>query len=151
SSSTWVRDQTGQEALRTCVEPRFRVRFLRGFGANDLSAIRLVPRTAPEPAPKAGPTALALRLLTHVQERAHGTLSSALRAGLVEASRRRGRPINKRTSRHAVAATPRWISGHSPLGLPGQRFEELPRVAADLLEQVEEGARGQGVYAESPL
>ena len=138
SSSTWVRDQTGQEALRTCVEPRFRVRFLRGFGANDLSAIRLVPRTAPEPAPKAGPTAFALRLLTHVQERAHGTLTSTLRAGLVETSRLQGRPMNKRTSRHAVAATPRWILGHNLLDLPGHRFEELPRVAADLLEQVEE-------------
>ena len=49
----------------------------------------------------------------------------------------RGRPINKRTARHAVAATPRWILGHNLLDLPGHRFEELPRVAADLLEQVE--------------
>lgn len=137
SSSSWVRDREGQDALRARVEPRFRARFLRGFGADDLTAIRLVPRAAPEPGPGAGPTAFALRLLTHVQERAHGTLTSTLRAGLVETSHLRGEPINKRTSRHAVAATPRWVAGHTLLDLPGHRFEELPRVAADLLERVE--------------
>lgn len=138
SSAVWVRDQAGQDALRTCVEPRFRVRFLRGFGADDLTMIRLVPRTAPDPEPGAGPTSFALRLLTHVQERAHGTLTSTLRAGLVEISRLRDRPINKRTSRHAVAATPRWVSGHNLLDLPEHRFEELPHVAVDLLERVED-------------
>lgn len=138
SSSTWVRDQAGQEALRACVEPRFRARFLRGFGADDLTMIRLVPRAAPEPEPGTGPTTFALRLLTYVQERAHGTLTSTLRAGLVEISRLRDRPINKRTSRHAVAATPRWLSGHNLLDLPGHRFAELPRVTADLLERVED-------------
>ena len=133
-----MRDQAGQEALRACVEPRFRARFLRGFGADDLTMIRLVPRAAPEPEPGTGPTTFALRLLTYVQERAHGTLTSTLRAGLVEISRLRDRPINKRTSRHAVAATPRWLSGHNLLDLPGHRFAELPRVTADLLERVED-------------
>jgi hypothetical protein len=129
SSSACVRDEAGQRGLRALVEPRFGVRFLRGFGADGLTAVRLTRRPEADSAVE--------RLLVHVQERAHGTLTATLRAGLVEVSARRGSPVNKRTARQAVAAAPDWVSGHTLLDLPEHRFGELRRVAADLLERVE--------------
>ncbi|PDP86250.1 putative methyltransferase [Glycomyces fuscus] len=129
SSAACVRDEAGQRGLRALVEPRFGVRFLRGFGADGLTAVRLTRRPDADSAVE--------RLLVHVQERAHGTLTATLRAGLVEVSAWRGSPVNKRTARHAVAAAPDWVSGHTLLDLPEHRFGELRGVAADLLERVE--------------
>ncbi|MFE3457195.1 bis-aminopropyl spermidine synthase family protein [Nocardiopsis aegyptia] len=132
SSAACVRDEAGQRALRTMVEPRFRARFLRGFGRSDLTAVRLTRR------PEDGTGSAVDRLLAHVQERAHGTLTSTLRGGLIEVSAWRGRPVNKRTARHAVASAPGWVSGHGLLDLPEHRFAELRGVAEDLLAQVGE-------------
>ncbi|NKY98625.1 bis-aminopropyl spermidine synthase family protein [Nocardiopsis alborubida] len=129
SSAACVRDEAGQRGLRALVEPRFGVRFLRGFGADGLTAVRLTRRPDADSAVE--------RLLVHVQERAHGTLTATLRAGLVEVSAWRGGPVNKRTARHAVAAAPEWVSGHTLLDLPEHRFGELRGVAADLLERVQ--------------
>ncbi|MGW5875901.1 bis-aminopropyl spermidine synthase family protein [Nocardiopsis terrae] len=130
SSSRWVRDETGQRELRAMVEPGTRVRFLRGLGAPDLTAIRLTRN--PEPGGSTG------RLLAHVQGRAHGTLTTTLRTGLVEAAAWRGRPTNKRTARHAVASAPAWLAGHSLLDLPEHRFSELRALASELMARVEE-------------
>jgi hypothetical protein len=130
SSAACVRDEEGQRALRAMLEPRFGVRFLRGFGRRDLTAVRLL-RSA-----DAGTGSALDRLLLHVQERAHGTLTSTLRGGLIEVSGWLGRPVNKRTARHAVASAPGWLAGHSLLDLPGHRFAELRAVAGDLLAQV---------------
>lgn len=129
SSSRWVRDEAGQKGFRALVEPAFRVRFLRGVGAADLTAIRCT---------RAAPGAGADRLLAHVQGRSHGTLTATLRTGLVEAAAQRGRPINKRTARHAVAAVPGWVAGHTLLDLPEHRFAELRAVASDLVSRVDE-------------
>jgi hypothetical protein len=128
SSAACVRDEAGQRRLRALVEPRFGVRFLRGFGADGLTAVRLTRRPDADSAVD--------RLLVYVQERAHGTLTATLRAGLVEVSAWRESPVNKRTARHAVAAAPEWVSGHTLLDLPEHRFGELRGVAADLLERV---------------
>lgn len=130
SSSAWVRDRAGQEAFRAMVEPRFGVRFLRGFGAGDLTCLRL---TAQPPEAGADPAGA---LATHVQGRAHGTLTSTLRAGLVEVSAAVGLPVNKRTARHTVARAPGWVRGHTVVDLPEHRLRELRRVCADLLEQL---------------
>ncbi|WP_017573548.1 bis-aminopropyl spermidine synthase family protein [Nocardiopsis halotolerans] len=129
SSAECVRDEAGQRGFRALVEPRFAVRFLRGFGAPGLTAVRLSRRPEPEAAVD--------RLVRYAQERAHGRLTATLRAGLVEVSGRTGNPVNKRTARHAVAAAPGWVPGHSLLDLPEHRFRELRRVAADLLTAVE--------------
>lgn len=129
SSAACVRDEAGQRGLRALVEPRFGVRFLRGFGADGLTAVRLTRRPDADSAVE--------RLLVYVQERAHGTLTATLRAGLVEVSARLAKPVNKRTARHAVAAAPEWVSGHTLLDLPEHRFGELRGVAADLLERVQ--------------
>ncbi|WP_019610961.1 bis-aminopropyl spermidine synthase family protein [Nocardiopsis sp. CNS-639] len=128
SSAACVRDEAGQRGLRALVEPRFGVRFLRGFGADGLTAVRLTRRPDADSAVD--------RLLVYVQERAHGTLTATLRAGLVEVSAWRESPVNKRTARHAVSAAPEWVSGHTLLDLPEHRFGELRGVAADLLERV---------------
>ncbi|MCP3013565.1 bis-aminopropyl spermidine synthase family protein [Nocardiopsis dassonvillei] len=128
SSAACVRDEAGQRGLRALVEPRFGVRFLRGFGADGLTAVRLTRRPDADSAVD--------RLLVYAQERAHGTLTATLRAGLVEVSAWRESPVNKRTARHAVAAAPEWVSGHTLLDLPEHRFGELRGVAADLLERV---------------
>lgn len=128
SSAACVRDEAGQQGLRALVEPRFGVRFLRGFGADGLTAVRLTRHPDADSAVE--------RLLVYVQERAHGTLTATLRAGLVEVSARLEKPVNKRTARHAVAAAPEWVSGHTLLDLPEHRFGELRGVAADLLERV---------------
>ncbi|WP_150245785.1 bis-aminopropyl spermidine synthase family protein [Nocardiopsis quinghaiensis] len=125
SSAECVRDEAGQLGLRALVEPRFRVRFLRGFGANDLTAVRLTRRPDADSAVD--------RLLVHLRERAHGRLTTTLRTGLVEVTAWRENPVNKRTARHAVAAAPRWVCGHTLLDLPEHRFGELREVAADLL------------------
>ncbi|WP_017587242.1 bis-aminopropyl spermidine synthase family protein [Nocardiopsis ganjiahuensis] len=130
SSSRWVRDEAGQRAFRAMVEPGRRVRFLRGLGAPDLTAIRLTRN--PEPGGSTG------RLLAHVQGSAHGTLTTTLRTGLVEVSAWRGRPANKRTARHAVASAPDWVAGHSLLDLPEHRFSELRVLASELVARVEE-------------
>jgi DNA-binding transcriptional ArsR family regulator len=130
SSSRWVRDEVGQREFRALVEPGSRVRFLRGLGAPDLTAIRL--RRNPEPGGSTG------RLLAHVQGRAHGTLTTTMRTGLVEVAAWRGRPANKRTARHAVASAPGWLSGHSLLDLPEHRFSELRVLASELVARVEE-------------
>ncbi|MCY9782980.1 bis-aminopropyl spermidine synthase family protein [Nocardiopsis sp. EMB25] len=129
SAAAAVRDQAGQRALRAMVEPRFEVRFLRGFGARNLTAVRFTRRA------EAGTAAD--RLLTHVQERAHGMLRATLRGGLTEIAAWMGAPINKRTSRHAVAAAPAWLAGHTPLDLPDHRWAELPGVVRDLVGRVE--------------
>ncbi|MFJ9552711.1 bis-aminopropyl spermidine synthase family protein [Nocardiopsis sp. NPDC101807] len=161
SSAACVRDAAGQRGLRALVEPRFDVRFLRGFGADDLTAVRLTrrPPAVDEPgadardgagaddeedrggAPGGGrahgdPKAAVDLLLIHVQERAHGTLTATLRGGLVEVSARMGRPANKRTARQAVSTAPWWLAGHTLLDLPEHRFAELRGVAAALLAQV---------------
>jgi hypothetical protein len=161
SSAACVRDAAGQRGLRALVEPRFRVRFLRGFGADDLTAVRLTRCPPDVDEPGAGalggagaraeegrggdpageraqgvPDAAVDLLLVHVQERAHGTLTATLRAGLVEVSARGGRPANKRTARQAVSTAPWWLAGHTLLDLPEHRFAELRGVAAALLAQV---------------
>lgn len=168
SSAACVRDAAGQRALRALVEPRFQVRFLRGFGADDLTAVRLRGARAGSGADadalgeaggagvgsagtgaagvgSAGADGVAAvasveaavdLLLVHVQERAHGTLTATLRAGLIEVSARRGRPANKRTARQAVSTGPWWLAGHTLLDLPEHRFAELRGVAAELLDQV---------------
>ncbi|MBE2997296.1 bis-aminopropyl spermidine synthase family protein [Nocardiopsis sp. HNM0947] len=130
SSSAWVRDRSGQEAFRALVEPRFGVRFLRGFGAGDLTSLRLIARS-----PEAGADP-AEALAAHVQGRAHGTLTSTLRAGLVEVSAAVGSPVNKRTARHTVARAPGWVRGHTVVDLPEQRLRELREVCADLWAQL---------------
>ena len=130
STSSWVRDQAGQKAFRAMVEPGMRVRFLRGFGAPDLTAIRLDRN--PEPGGSTG------RLLAHVQGRAHGMLTTTLRTGLVEVAAWRGQAINKRTARQAVASAPTWLPGHSLLDLPEHRFSELRVLASELLTHVKE-------------
>ncbi|MFD6952784.1 methyltransferase [Nocardiopsis sp. TSRI0078] len=129
SSAECVRDEAGQRRLRALVEPRFRVRFLRGFGANDLTAVRLTRRPESDSAVD--------RLLVHVQERAHGRLTTTLRTGLVEVTAWRENPVNKRTARHAVSAAPHWVCGHTLLDLPEHRFGELREVAADLLARAQ--------------
>ncbi|MEV2274836.1 bis-aminopropyl spermidine synthase family protein [Nocardiopsis sp. NPDC049922] len=129
SAAAAVRDEAGQRALRAMVEPRFEVRFLRGFGAPNLTAVRFTRRT------RAG--SAVDRLMVHVQERAHGMLRATLRGGLTEVAAWMGRPINKRTSRHAVATTPAWLSGHTLLDLPGHRLGELRGVMEGLIERVE--------------
>ncbi|MEU3020336.1 bis-aminopropyl spermidine synthase family protein [Nocardiopsis sp. NPDC007018] len=128
SSSRWVRDEAGQRAFRALVEPGLRVRFLRGVGAADLTAVRCARAPEPEEAVD--------RVLAHVRARAHGTLTTTLRTGLVEAFARLGRPTNKRTARLAVAEAPRWVAGHSLLDLPEHRFAELREVAAGLVARV---------------
>lgn len=141
SSAAHVRDEAGQRALRAMVTPRFRVRFLRGFGASDLTAVRF---SSPEDssaqhqdAPRGlSRRVLAEQLLAYVQERAHGVLTSTLRAGLVEVTARAGHPVNKRTARHTVATTPRWVAGHSMLDVPEHRFSELRAVIVDLVVRV---------------
>ena len=130
SASSWVRDEAGQKLFRSMVEPGVRVRFLRGFGASDLTAIQ-VSRN-PEPGGSTG------RLLAHVQGRAHGVLTTTLRTGLVEVAAWRGRPINKRTARKAVASAPAWLLGHSLLDLPEHRFSELRVLATELCAQAQE-------------
>ncbi|CAL9399096.1 N(4)-bis(aminopropyl)spermidine synthase [Nocardiopsis dassonvillei] len=122
SSAACVRDERGQAELRALVEPRFRVRFLRGFGDPSLTAVRLsaAPR-AQDPVE---------RLLVHVQEHAHGTLTSVLRAGALRVGREEGLPVNKRTARLAVSEAPAWVAGHTLLDLPGHRFAELREAAA---------------------
>lgn len=135
SSSRWVRDEAGQREFRALVEPGSRVRFLRGLGAPDLTAIRL--RRNPDPGGSTG------RLLAHVQGRAHGTLTTTMRTGLVEVAAWRGRPANKRTARHAVASAPGWLSGHSLLDLPEHRFPELRVLASELVARVEELQRAK--------
>ncbi|WP_049578017.1 bis-aminopropyl spermidine synthase family protein [Nocardiopsis sp. SBT366] len=132
SSSRWVRDEAGQKGFRALVEPGCRVRFLRGVGAADLTAIRCTRN------PESGEGAD--QVLAHVRARAHGTLTATLRTGLVEAAARLGRPINKRTARHAVASAPEWVAGHALLDLPEHRFAELRGVASELLARVEESA-----------
>ncbi|MFE1169070.1 bis-aminopropyl spermidine synthase family protein [Nocardiopsis sp. NPDC058789] len=136
SSSRWVRDEAGQKGFRALVEPGFRVRFLRGVGAADLTAIRCT--RVPEPGAGAD------GLLAHVQGRSHGTLTATLRAGLVETAARRGLPINKRTARHAVAAVPDWVAGHTLLDLPEHRFPGLLAVASDLVARVDEAGAERG-------
>ncbi|WP_017575502.1 bis-aminopropyl spermidine synthase family protein [Nocardiopsis kunsanensis] len=138
SSSAWVRDRAGQEAFRSLVEPRFAVRFLRGFGADDLTCLRL---TAPDV--EAG-SDTAGTLAAYVQGRAHGTLTSTLRAGLIEVTAALGRPVNKRTARHGVARAPGWVRGHTVVDLPEHRLRELPQVCAGLLAEVGEGADRSG-------
>ncbi len=130
SASRWVRDEAGQREFRAMVEPGSRVRFLRGFGASDLTAIRLTRN--PEPGGSTG------RLLAHVQANAHGALTTTLRTGLVEVSAWWGRPTNKRTARHAVASAPGWVVGHSLLDLPEHRFSELRVLASELVARVKE-------------
>lgn len=132
SSAECVRDEAGQQGLRALVEPRFRARFLRGFGADDLTAVRLTRCAEADSAVD--------RLLVHVQERAHGRLTATLRTGLVEVSAWLESPVNKRTARQAVAQAPWWLSGHTLLDLPEHRFGELREVAAALLS----GVRPQG-------
>ena len=138
SSSVWVRDRAGQEAFRSLVEPRFGVRFLRGFGANDLTCLRLRVSGTEAGSDPAG------ALAAHVQGRAHGTLTSTLRAGLIEVTAALGRPVNKRTARHGVARAPGWVRGHTVVDLPEHRLRDLPQVCAALLAQVEEGADRSG-------
>lgn len=125
SSAACVRDETGQRALRAMVEPRFEVRFLRGFGSSDLTAVRLTRRPETDSAVE--------RLLVHVQERAHGRLTATLRAGAVEVAAWRGSPINKRTARHAVAGVASWVPEHTLLDLPEHRFGELRAVVQGLV------------------
>ncbi|MBB6121386.1 bis-aminopropyl spermidine synthase family protein [Nocardiopsis algeriensis] len=128
SSAACVRDERGQSALRAAVEPRFEVRFLRGFGAPGLTAVRLSERPAPD--------SPAERILAGVQGRAHGTLTSVLRGALADAAAHRGRPVNKRTARLAAAGAPEWVGGQRLLDLPGHRFGQLREVAADLWERL---------------
>ena len=134
STSSWVRDEAGQKAFRAMVEPGMRVRFLPGFGAVDLTAVRLDRN--PEPGGSTG------RLLAHLQGRAHGTLTTTLRTGLVEVAGWRGRPTNKRTARKAVASAPPWLPGHSLLSLPEHRFSELRPLVSELLVRLEESRSG---------
>ncbi|MGW9557635.1 bis-aminopropyl spermidine synthase family protein [Nocardiopsis sp. NPDC055551] len=134
SSSKWVRDEAGQGAFRSMVEPGMRVRFLRGFGASDLTAIRL--ERDPEPGGSSG------RLLAHVQGRAHGSLTTTLRTGLMEVTAWGGRPVNKRTARQAVASAPAWLPGHTLLDLPEHRFSDLRVLSSELLARVEEVRAG---------
>ncbi|MFV2197883.1 bis-aminopropyl spermidine synthase family protein [Nocardiopsis sp. LOL_012] len=129
SSAEAVRDQAGQRALRALVEPRFEVRFLRGFGGRHLTAVRLTRHPDPDTPVE--------RLLVHVQERAHGMVRATLRGGLAEVAAWTGRPINKRSSRHAVASAPPWLSGHTLLDLPGHRLAALPGVAEELVLRLE--------------
>lgn len=133
SSSVWVRDRAGQEAFRALVEPRFGVRFLRGFGVDDLTCLRLAAPGIDAGNDPAG------ALAAYVQERAHGTLTSTLRAGLIEVTAALGRPVNKRTARHGVARAPGWVRGHTVVDLPEHRLRDLPRLCAALLAQVDEG------------
>lgn len=130
SNSVWVRDEAGQKEFRAMVEPGTRVRFLRGAGAPDLTAIRLTRN--PEPGGSTG------RLLAHLQGRAHGTLTATLRTGLMEVAAWRGRSVNKRTARHAVASAPGWLAGHSLLDLPEHRFSGLRVLASELVARLEE-------------
>ncbi|KOX07223.1 bis-aminopropyl spermidine synthase family protein [Nocardiopsis sp. NRRL B-16309] len=132
SAAACVRDEAGQRALRAMLEPRFGVRFLRGFGRSDLTAVRLLR------GPESDTASAVDRLLAHVKGRAHGTLTSTLRGGLVEVSAWLGRPVNKRTARHAVASAPGWVAGHSLLDLPEHRFAELRGVAQGLLAEIGE-------------
>lgn len=134
SSSVWARDQAGQKAFRSLVEPRFGVWFLRGFGTNDLTCLRLRIRGTEA---GSGP---AEALAAYVQGRAHGTLASTLRAGLIEVTAALGRPVNKRTARHGVARAPGWVRGHTVVDLPEHRLQDLPQVCAALLARVDEGA-----------
>ncbi|MFY7066744.1 bis-aminopropyl spermidine synthase family protein [Nocardiopsis changdeensis] len=129
SSAACVRDERGQSELRAVVEPRFRVRFLRGFGDPSLTAVRLV--RAPEAQDPVD------RLLAHVQEHARGTLTSVLRAGVVRVAQEGGAPVNKRTARLAVAAAPPWVAGRTLLDLPGHRFARLREAVAAVWEAVE--------------
>lgn len=138
SSSVWVRDRAGQEAFRALVEPRFGVRFLRGFGADDLTCLRLAAPGIDAGSDPAG------ALAAYVQERAHGTLTSTLRAGLIEVTSALGRPVNKRTARHGVARAPGWVRGHTVVDLPEHRLRDLPRACAALLAQVDQGAGQAG-------
>lgn len=137
SSAECVRDERGQAGLRALVEPRFRVRFLRGFGDPSLTAVRLSERALEEQGPVE-------RLLAHVQGHAHGTLTSVLRAGVARVAAQEGVPVNKRAARLAVSAAPGWVAGHSLLDLPGHRFAGLrDAVAAVWAALVEDaGARG---------
>ncbi|MFL1376356.1 bis-aminopropyl spermidine synthase family protein [Nocardiopsis protaetiae] len=128
SSAACVRDERGQRGFRAVVEPRFRVRFLRGFGDPSLTAIRLGP--APEAKDPVD------RLLVHVQEHAHRTLTSALRSGVVRVSREEGAPVNKRAARLAVAAAPGWVAGRTLLDLPGHRFAQLREAVAAVWDAV---------------
>ncbi len=73
-----------------------------------------------------------------MQGRAHGTLTTTLRTGLMEVASWRGRPTNKRTARQAVASAPAWLPGHSLLDLPEHRFSELRVLASELVARVEE-------------
>ncbi len=136
SSAACVRDERGQTELRALVGPRLRVRFLRGFGDPSLTAVRL------EPAPAAKDPVD--RLLVHVQEHAHGSLASVLRAGVVRVAREEGAAVNKRAARLAVAAAPDWIAGHTLLDLPGHRFAGLRGAVAAVWDARGPGSAGGG-------
>ena len=120
-----VRDEAGQSALRAMVGPRFDVRFLRGTPGPRTTVVVAHRRGADTAAP-------ADRLLRHCQDRAHGTLTSTLREGLIRIHADLGRPINKRTARTRVAAAAPWLSGHTLLDLPAHRFPALRTAVGDL-------------------
>ncbi|GAB3205940.1 bis-aminopropyl spermidine synthase family protein [Marinactinospora endophytica] len=126
SASADVRDQAGQEALRRLVAPLYDLRFLRGV-PDPRHTVILARRRSDRPDDTPGQ-----RLLRHCQERAHGSVASALREGLIRVAADLGRSINKKTARTSVAAAAPWLSGHTLLDLPLHRLERLGEVT-DLL------------------
>ncbi|GAA1099048.1 bis-aminopropyl spermidine synthase family protein [Nocardiopsis composta] len=124
SSAPEVRDAAGQRALRALLEPRFRVRFLKGVPGPRETVVEACAAPPPAGAPAAD------RLLAYCQERAHGPLPRTLREGLIAVTGQDGAPVNKRTARSLVAEWAPWAPHHSLLDLPGHRFADL-RAAAE--------------------
>ncbi len=129
SHAAQVRDEAGRDALRRVVGPHRPLEFRHAVPDPRHTVIRV--GAAPEPHDTADTAAwLAHRL----RERAHGSVASVLREGLVQAAARSGRPVNKKWARTNVAAALPWLSGHTLLDLPLHRFGELDAALRRLAE-----------------
>ncbi|GAA3727226.1 hypothetical protein HDA32_003655 [Spinactinospora alkalitolerans] len=122
-----VRDAAGQRNLREIVAPRYELRFLNG--SPDARRCVVAARRVDLP-DDADPVT---RLLWHCRDRAHGTVASVLREGLIRVAADIGHPVNKKQARTRIAAAAPWLSGHTLLDLPRHRLKELDHAVAALV------------------
>ncbi|KUP98534.1 bis-aminopropyl spermidine synthase family protein [Thermobifida cellulosilytica] len=120
SHAPQVRDAAGQQGLRRVVGPDRPLRFLRGVPDARHTVVRVGAAAPPDDT--ADP---AVWLARRLRQRAHGSVASVLREGLVRVAARTGRPVNKKWARTRVAEALPWLAGHTLLDLPLHRFAAL--------------------------
>lgn len=121
SRSSHVRDAAGQEGLRRLLGPHRPVRFLRGVPDPRRTVIR-VGAASRRPDATTDPVDW---LASYLHDRAHGSVASVLRQGLVRLAAHTRRPVNKKWARTHVAEALPWLAGHTLLDLPAHRFSAL--------------------------